>query len=436
MKISRKEPQKNKLLNFWRISWQTNNAMKAFPYQSIKNRYERVRHSLDERSRRLLAGAEAMELGYGGISAVVRATELNARTVQKGIAELSWEVSSSRSDEILKPGRIRAPGGGRKKLSDSDPGLVEALEKLVEPFTRGDPMCPLRWTCKSTAKLAGELTRSGHPVSAGTVANILKARDYSLQSNRRRFEGKQHPDRNGQFAYIAAATEAFQSRGSPVISVDAKKKELVGNYHNAGKEWTPKGCAHEVEAYDFINPEQGKDTPFGVFDITYNVGWVSVGTDHDTAEFAVRSIARWWEEMGEPMYPHAKEILIMADGGGSNGSRNRLWKKSLQQWADREGLTLMICHFPPGTSKWNKIEHRMFCHITRNWRGKPLVSHEVIIKLIGATSTEKGLRIRAELDTNVYLTGKKVSDEEMESLNIERADFHGEWNYVIKPRVM
>jgi hypothetical protein len=296
-------------------------------------------------------------------------------------------------------------------------------------------MRPLRWTCKSTQKLADELSKGKRSISAKSVARLLKKNNYSLQSNRKRFEGKQHADRNGQFEYIANTVEAFQSRKCPVISVDAKKKELVGNYKNAGKEWTPKGDPLEVEAYDFIDKEKGKVTPYGIYDTSHNVGWVNVGIDHDTAEFAVNSISLWWEKMGEWTYPEAKEILILADGGGSNGSRSRLWKKSLQEWSDREGLKIMVCHFPPGTSKWNKIEHRMFCHITRNWRGKPLLSHEVVINLISSTSTKKGLKITACLDTRLYPTGIKVSDEEMAGLSIKRADFHGEWNYVISPRV-
>ncbi len=404
--------------------------MKALTEQGIKNRYLHLKQTLSEKDRRLWAGAEALELGYGGVSAVARATGLSPRTIKKGMAELTGEATQAPAS-----GRQRRPGGGRKALAVRYPGLPEALAKLMEPYTSGDPMRPLRWTCKSTGQLARELSRQGMPISADTVGRLLKAEGYSLQRNRKRFEGKQHPDRNAQFEHISAAVEAFQSRDCPVISVDTKKKELVGNYLNRGQEWTPAGEPVEVEAYDFINDDQGKAIPFGIFDPSHNLGWVNVGTDHDTAQFAVRSIRRWWEEMGEWLYPGAKEILIMADGGGSNGSRNRLWKKCLQDWADEEGLTVMVCHFPPGTSKWNKIEHRMFCHITRNWRGKPLTSHEVIIQLIAATTTEKGLRIRAQLDTNHYPTGIKVSDQEMDGLALERSDFHGEWNYMIRPRV-
>ena len=405
-------------------------GVKALPHESISNRYSRLKHSFTEQARRLWAASEAIELGYGGMSAVARATGLMPATIRSGIAELTTPAALTAAK-----GGQRSPGGGRKSLEQKDPQLVIALEKLMEPYTSGDPMRPLRWSCKSTGELARELTARGHRVSADTVGRLLKARHYSLQGNRKRFEGNQHPDRNGQFEHIATSVEAFQARGSPVISVDTKKKELVGNYKNVGKEWTPRGEATEVEAYDFVDANLGKAIPYGIYDPSHNLGWVSVGTDHDTAQFAVRSIGRWWEEMGEWLYPEAKEILIMCDGGGSNATRSRLWKKSLQDWADQEGMTVMVCHFPPGTSKWNKIEHRMFCHITRNWRGKPLISHEVIIELIGATTTQKGLRIRAQLDDSTYPLGVKVSDEELAALSIQRADFHGEWNYIIRPRV-
>jgi hypothetical protein len=402
--------------------------VKALPHQAVKNRYERIDSVLTEKSRRLWAASEALELGYGGVSAVSRATGIAQNTIKRGIEEIKGNGAE------LPSGKQRAPGGGRKKLKDKDPQLQGELDKLIEPYTSGDPMRPLRWTCKSTRKLADELSKGKRRISAKSVARILKENNYSLQSNRKRFEGKQHEDRNAQFEYISNTVEAFQARGCPVISVDAKKKELVGNYKNAGQEWTSKGSPMEVKAYDFIDKEKGKVTPYGIYDTNHNVGWVNVGIDHDTAEFAVKSISGWWEHMGEWSYPQAREILILADGGGSNGSRSRLWKKCLQEWSDREGLKIMVCHFPPGTSKWNKIEHRMFCHITRNWRGKPLLSHEVIINLIGSTSTEKGLKITACLDTGTYPTGIKVSDKEMAQLSIERAEFHGEWNYIITPR--
>lgn len=371
-----------------------------------------------------------MELGYGGIAAVARATGISSSTIKSGIVEIeSGKVQSGESTAQRKA------GAGRKRITEKHPELTIALDKLLEPYTSGDPMRSLRWTCKSTENLAQELNAQGFKISADSVGRILKEQGYSLQSNRKRFEGSQHPDRNAQFEYINQSVEAFQERGCPVISVDTKKKELVGNYKNAGQEWGRKGHYTEVEAYDFIDKELGKAIPYGVYDTNFNLGWVSVGTDHDTSEFAVKSISRWWEEMGEWLYPESKEILILADGGGSNGWRSRLWKKSLQQWADKEGLTLMICHFPPGTSKWNKIEHRMFSHITRNWRGKPLVSHEVIVNLISATTTNKGLKIKAELDQQSYPLGKKVTDEEMAELALEKADFHGEWNYSISPRI-
>ena len=404
--------------------------IKALEYNSIRERYENVHAFLNERARRIWAGSEALALGYGGITAVSKATGLSARTIKSGIVEIESGVPAS--DDLQKQ---RRPGAGRKKLTQKQPKLTEALEHLLEPYTSGDPMRPLKWTCKSTNVLALELRRQGFKISADSVGRILKDLGYSLQSNRKRFEGAQHPDRDAQFEYINQSVEAFQARGCPVISVDTKKKELVGNYKNAGREWAPKGQYTEVEAYDFINKDLGKAIPYGVYDTSLNLGWVSVGTDHDTAEFAVKSIGRWWEQMGQWLYPDSKEILILADGGGSNGWRNRLWKKKLQQWADQEGLTLMICHFPPGTSKWNKIEHRMFSHITRNWRGKPLISHEVIINLISATTTSKGLRIEAELDKNTYPLAQKVSDKEMEALAIEKAEFHGEWNYSIAPRI-
>lgn len=405
--------------------------MKALPHQAIFNRYCKLSPELTEKSRRLWAGTEAMELGYGGISAVSRATGLSHHTIRKGVKNLKTSASS---DERSTTSRQRKAGAGRKKLTDKDPSLLTTLESLVEPYASGDPMRPLRWTCKSTENLAKELRQQGFSISAVTVGAILKEQGYSLQANKKRFEGKQSPDRNEQFEYIATTVEEFQLRECPVISVDAKKKELVGNYKNPGREWRDKGDYLEVEAYDFIDAQKGKVTPYGIYDTSHNMGWVNVGTDNDTAQFAVNSIKRWWENMGERMYPGAKKILILADGGGSNGSRNRLWKQSLQEWADQERLTVMVCHFPPGTSKWNKIEHRMFSHISRNWRGQPLISHEVIIELIGATTTSKGLKIGTSLDKTSYPKGIKISDQQMNELSIERADFHGEWNYFIKPR--
>jgi hypothetical protein len=330
--------------------------------------------------------------------------------------------------------KIRRPGGGRKHLLDSDLGLWAALDALVEPVTRGDPETPLRWTCKSTRRLTAELCQQGHRISARTVAAALQDMGYSLQANRKTHEGAGHPDRNAQFEYISAQVRRLQKRGQPVVSVDTKKKELVGNYKNPGQEWQPQGEPEEVKVHDFPDKELGKAIPYGVYDITTNEGWVSVGIDHDTAQFATASIRRWWQEMGSRRFPRAEELTITADGGGSNSSRNRLWKVGLQKFADATRLKLRVCHFPPGTSKWNKIEHRLFCHITKNWRGRPLTSYEVIVQLIASTKTAKGLTVHADLDPAVYETGIKVSDEELAKLKIIRARFHGNWNYTIAPR--
>ena len=316
---------------------------------------------------------------------------------------------------------------------DADPGLASALERLVDPSTRGDPMSPLRWTCKSTTQLASELTNQGHPVCARTVGRLLKASGYSLQGNRKTKEGADHPDRNAQFEHINAAVRRFQRRGQPVISVDTKKKELVGEFRNGGREWQPKGEPIEVRVHDFMDKELGKAIPYGIYDVTKNEGWVSVGIDHDTARFAAEAIHRWWKKMGSKRHRGARELLITADGGGSNGSRCRLWKVALQDLADQLEMPVHVCHFPPGTSKWNKIEHRMFCHITQNWRGRPLVSHEVIINLIANTATTQGLQIQAELDTASYPTGVKVTDEELAAVKLKPSKFHGEWNYRVLP---
>ena len=397
--------------------------------ENIRNRFTALSPHLNEKHRRLWCASEAKEMGHGGISAVSTATGMSPKTIRSGVKDLKKPIQAE-----VDTARVRKSGGGRKKAKEKDPELLVALEALLEPYTIGDPMRPLRWTCKSTENLSIELRKQGHGVSARTVALLLKDLGYGLQGNYKRNKGKGHPDRNAQFEYINTMAEAFQSRASPVVSVDAKKKELVGNYKNAGQEWEKGGTPLEVEAYDFIDPSKGKVTPYGVYDTTLNLGWVSVGTDNDTAQFAASSISCWWSNMGESAYPDARELLIFADGGGSNGSRNRLWKSSLQELSDREGLKIVVCHFPPATSKWNKIEHRMFCHITQNWRGKPLISHEVIVSLIGATKTKAGLKIKAQLDEGKYPKGLKVSDEEMEGLNIETADFHGEWNYMISPR--
>jgi hypothetical protein len=394
---------------------------------SLAEKFERIRPHLNESSLRLWAANEALSLGYGGVSAVARATELSRTTIHAGIAELeNAEVSR-------EPSRIRRSGAGRKKLTDKDPGLLGALNKLVDPVTRGDPESALRWTSKSTTKLAQELKTSGHPVSQRTVCDLLTGEGYSLQSVRKTREGAQHPDRDAQFQFLNAQVQAAIKARQPVISVDTKKKELVGDFKNAGQEWQKKKTPVEVRVHDFIDPVLGKAAPYGVYDLAANQGWVSVGIDHDTAEFAVESIRRWWRQMGKPIYPKAKRLLITADCGGSNGYRVRLWKVALQRFADETALTLQVRHLPPGTSKWNKIEHRMFCHITQNWRGRPLESLAVIVDLIGHTTTEKGLKIRAEIDASSYPKGQTVSDEALRRVHLQPDAFHGEWNYSILP---
>jgi transposase len=402
----------------------------AVAIKLIKTKYRGLVPLMDERMRRQWAASEATAYGWGGIQAVAQATGLSPTTIRKGQAELAARAVQP---EIAVTVRLRRPGAGRKCKIDEYPELIEALEKLVDPVTRGDPESPLRWTCKSTATLASELTAQGYKVSDSTVGRLLKAAGYSLQSNRKTREGASHPDRNAQFEHLNLTVCAFQDRGQPVISVDTKKKELVGDFKNGGREWRPKGKPEEVRVHDFMDKELGKAIPYGVYDITKNQGWVSVGIDHDTARFATQAIRRWWSKMGSPRYRGARELLITADGGGSNGSRCRLWKVALQDLATDLGLRIQVCHFPPGTSKWNKIEHRMFSHITHNWRGRPLVSHEVIINLIANTATKQGLIIQAELDMGIYPTGIKVSDEELALVNLFREDFHGDWNYTIAP---
>lgn len=397
--------------------------------RTIREKFIALAPILDERSRRLWAATEAKALGYGGQALVAKATGLSRHTVHAGLREL--DASSAQLTGSDK--RVRRPGGGRKRLIDHDPLLVADLDALVEPTSRGDPESPLRWTCKSTRQLAGALQQQGHKVGRQKVAELLTDLGYSLQANRKTKEGAQHPDRDAQFTYINEQVQAFQRRGQPVVSVDAKKKELVGDFKNGGREWQPQGQPEAVRVYDFVDKQLGKGIPYGVYDPTANVGWVSVGSDHDTAAFAVETLRRWWSNMGAPMYSGATELLIMADGGGSNGSRNRLWKVGLQGLANATGLRISVCHFPPGTSKWNKIEHRMFSYISMNWRGKPLTSHEVIVNLIAHTTTQSGLMIHAELDSGQYPTGIKVSDEELENVRLHRADFHGEWNYTILP---
>jgi len=401
--------------------------------RALETKYKLLSERLDERSLRLCLASDAIALGRGGITRVADAAGMSRTTIHAGVRELRSPESSD-GQENKEKGRIRAPGGGRKHVEELDPTLLSVLDTLLDPVTRGDPMSPLRWTCKSTTKLARELQAQGHKVSQSTVWRLLEKLGYSMQSNRKSREGTNHPDRNAQFEFINASAQEFLEQGRPVISVDTKKKELVGNFKNASREWQKKGEPVPVNMHDFADKELGKVIPYGVYDIARNEGWVTVGISHDTAEFAVESIRRWWVRMGQPMYPEATEILITADGGGSNGARVRLWRLELQRLADDLGLVFHVRHFPPGTSKWNKIEHRMFCHITENWRGRPLLSRVAVVELIAATSTEHGLTIRAELDEHTYETGRKVSDEEMELLAIERCDFHGEWNYSFSPR--
>ena len=393
----------------------------------IKQRYELMAGHLNEHQRRLWAGAEARVLGWGGIGQVLRATGLSRGVVAAGRRELSqpdWRIGGD---------RVRRPGGGRKRLTVRDPTLKADLERLVEPTSRGEPDSPLRWTCKSTRELTAALRQQGHPVSHTVVAELLHRLDYSLQANRKVREGGSEPDRDAQFAHINAVVVRYQAEGQPVISVDAKKRELIGPFKNAGRDWHPKGRAPAVNVYDFPNLSEGKALPYGVYDLTENTGWVNVGTDHDTAVFAVASIRQWWATMGQARYPQATRLLITADGGGSNSSRNHLWKWELQRWADESGLTIQVCHFPPGTSKWNKIEHRLFSAITQNWRGQPLVSYETVIQLIGATHTRTGLTVQARLDQHTYPTGIKIGDDQMSRVHLQKAPFHGEWNYTISP---
>lgn len=398
--------------------------------RQLEQKYRSLAPLMDERMRRQWAASEAEAYGWGGVRAVSWATGMSPNTIRRGLAELAEREADPQAPV---DSRIRRPGGGRKSLPEIDVELIESLERLVDPVTRGDPQSSLRWTCKSTTQLAEALTRQGHPVSPRSVGRLLNKEGYSLQSNRKTLEGASHPDRNAQFEHISHTVLAFQNQGQPVISVDTKKKELVGAFKNGGREWRPKGAPEEVKIYDFVDPKVGKAIPYGVYDLTSNQGWVSVGVDHDTARFAVEAIRRWWHKMGSKRYRNARRLLITADGGGSNGSRCRLWKVALQDLAAQLGLAIHVSHFPPGTSKWNKIEHRMFCHITQNWRGQPLVSHEVIINLIASTATKTGLKIRAALDRGRYPIGIEVEDAQLAALNLKRADFHGDWNYTILP---
>jgi len=393
---------------------------------TLADKFRVIFPHLDERQRRLLMGAEARVLGHGGIRLVARAAGVREATVSLGVAELEA------GEEPL--GRARRPGGGRKRAADLDPGLLPALLALVEPDERGDPMSPLRWTTKSTRSLADELARQGHKVSADTVGDLLRGEGFSLQGNAKTIEGQRHPDRDAQFRYINEQVKDHQGTADPVISVDTKKKELVGEFSNAGRQWRPKGQPTATRTHDFPDAGVGKAVPYGIYDLTGNFGWVNVGTDHDTAAFAVESVRRWWKAAGQEQYPLARRLLVTADAGGSNGYRTRAWKAELAALALETGLEVTVCHFPPGTSKWNKVEHRLFSHITMNWRGRPLASHEVVVNTIAATTTRTGLRVRAELDDGEYPTGVQVTDAQMKALPLERHDWHGDWNYTLHPR--
>jgi Rhodopirellula transposase DDE domain len=381
---------------------------------------------LDEQGRRRFAAAEAQAAGHGGVSAVARITGIARSTIGRGLTEL-------REAGAPPPGRVRRPGGGRKPLSVTDPSLLDDLRRLVEPTTRGDPDRPLLWTAKSLRNLTAGVCALGHRVCHNTVGTLLRTLGYSLQANRKTREGASHPDRDAQFGYLNEQVKAALAAGEPAISVDTKKKELIGDFKNGGREWRPRGEPEAVRVHDFLIPGLGRAVPYGVYDIGENAGWVSVGIDHDTASFAVNAIRRWWQLMGRARYPNATRLTITADSGGSNGARLRLWKRDLQKLADELGLTISVCHLPPGTSKWNKIEHRLFSFITQNWRGKPLVSHQVMIQLIAATTTKTGLKVHCELDPNTYPAGVKVTDAEIARVNLQRHDFHGDWNYTIMP---
>ena len=399
--------------------------------ESLASRFEVLKPHLNERQRRLWLGAEARELGSGGVAVVARAVGVAGDTVRRGRAELEDPAAPCYP-------RSRLPGGGRKRAEATDAGLVAALDKLVDPVTRGDPMSPLRWTSKSLRTLAKALQQQGHQVSEQIVRRLLREAGYSLQANAKTSEGGQHPDRDAQFGYLNDQAQAHMDGGDAVVSVDTKKKELVGEFKNGGREWHPAGHPEHVKVHDFIDKTLGKANPYGVYDVATNTGWVSVGTDHDTASFAVNTITRWWQQIGSSLHPHASRLLICADGGGSNGYRTRLWKTELAALAAATGLTITVCHLPPGTSKWNKIEHRLFSHISMNWRGRPLTSHEVIVETIAATTTQTGLTIHAELDTTEYPTGVKIADDDMKTLEttgiLTRHTFHGEWNYSLNPR--
>lgn len=396
-------------------------------YTQLQQKFASVWALLDERTRRLMAASEARTLGYGGITQVRRACGLSRKAIAKGIQEIE-------EGTVPPPGRIRRPGAGRKSLVAHDPRLLAALERLIDPETRGDPESPLRWICKSTRTLAAQLTRQKHPISYVKVAQLLKEQGYSLQSNRKTEEGEDHPDRDAQFRHINTQVKRALAKATPVISVDTKKKELLGNYDNNGQQWLPAKQPIKVNGHDFPGPDVPRAYPYGVYDVERNTGFVNVGTNHDTGAFAVASIRGWWRAEGRKLYPKTRDLLIMADGGGSNGVRLRLWKLELQKLADETGLAIAVCHFPPGTSKWNKIEHRLFSFISSNWRGEPLRDYETIVQLITRTTTAKGLKVTCRLDRRKYPTGRKVTDEEMKRVNLERSKFHGDWNYTIRPQ--
>jgi hypothetical protein len=398
-------------------------------HAAIRLRYEALDPVLDERGRRRFVAAEALAAGHGGVTAVARITGVARSTIDRGLAELRGDAPPAAGPE-----RVRRKGGGRRPLVVGDPSLLADLKELVEPTTRGDPMAPLLWTAKSLRTLAAGLGDLGHRICHNVVADLLREMGYSLQANRKTLEGTSHPDRDAQFGYLNTQVKAALAAGQPAISVDTKKKELVGDFKNAGREYRPKGQPEPVRVHDFLIPEFGRAAPYGVYDIADNAGWVSLGIDHDTASFAVNAIRRWWQAMGRARYPQATRLVVTADCGGSNGARVRLWKRELQTLANELGIRITVCHLPPGTSKWNKIEHRLFSFITQNWRGRPLVSYQTIVQLIAATTTDAGLKVRCEIDTNTYPAGVRVSDAEMEALNIQRHDFHGDWNYTISPQ--
>jgi len=394
--------------------------------KTIHQKYQLLKPALNERSKRIFAAVEARAIGRGGIQIVSQATGLNRNTISRGIKELGKKTE-------MRPERIRRPGAGRRKILDINPKLKKNLESLIEPYSRGDPESPLRWTTKSLRKLSSELKEMNNNVSHEYIAYLLRSMKYSLQSNRKTKEGDNHPDRNAQFEYISKKVKAQQRLNAPVISVDAKKKEIVGNFKNSGREWRPKGSPEEVHIHDFVIKKLGKICPYGVYDLARNEGWISVGIDHDTSAFAVESVRQWWKTMGREKYPKAKSLLVTADAGGSNGYKNKLWKKELQELSNRIKMSISVCHFPPGTSKWNKIEHRLFSFISKNWRAKPLISHEVIVNLITSTTTNTGLKVRCRIDERKYPVGIKVTEKEMEKINLKENKFHGEWNYTIYP---